>query len=246
LLTRKKSLVLIAALLSAASVLFVSRLHRTVVYSEMISRQIAERLAIRPVVAQPSIPDQSQAIVTRYATFSVSPTVLRKMDAHDTWLKLSGDGECSVLLTEIHFESQFTSDGNYTFYRDAALTVPVSRWECFCMSDQEFKSHVPHVVAKAANGFADRGITFFENQHSKGIVYHGSDSPTSIQTEIAIWDKVHPIAQTIAISHSDAKLCEQVADSIAATWQFTITELPDRDTLVKLANDSASDFTKDH
>ena len=43
-----------------------------------------------------------------------------------------------------------------------------------------------HIVAKAANGFTDRGITFFENQNSKRIVYHGADSPTSSETEIAV------------------------------------------------------------
>lgn len=98
-------------------------------------------------------------------------------------------------------------------------------------------------MAKAANGHTDRGITLFENQNSKGIIYHGSDTRPSGEIELAVWDKLSPLTQIIIIRIPDPHIREQTASSIAASYRFTINKLPNHDTLVNLANESAASFT---
>ena len=224
------------------ALLLYPRLRRTLKYTDFVSKPgTAARLAVIPAKIQVVVANGSAPISTRWATFSVPADLLNSMTAHETWLNLESQTDTSVLLTELHYETQFTADGNFSFQDAAANATPTNALDVFLMSNSAFEDHMKLIVAKFANGFRDRGVSRFQTEYTKGMIYHGgAGSPSDI--EIHLWHLSAPVSEIIVVSSPDHAVRESIARSIAASFRFTIDAVPDRDALLQLAKESAEAF----
>lgn len=228
----------------AVAVLFVPRVHRTIAYRRIVSSPSASRrLSVQPTTMAAHFEKPAEIINTGYSTFSVPSGVFTHMDSHGTWLNLQG-GDFSVLFTEVNFASEFSVDGNYSFFHRAMQESPVTAAQAFSMNDSEFIQHVALIMAKLSNSYADRGITFFETTRTKGIIRLGSEPYFAHGVHLIVWDQLHPLSQEITITVSEPDLRNDTAQAIASTFEFTVDVLPDHDKLCQMSTHAAEAFSK--
>jgi len=239
----KKKWFLAAACLGIFTIIAVPRLHRTITYQQKISAPaISRTLALKLRSESPQEAVRVKSVDTHYSTFKLPADVFSHMQAHETWLVLTGQSAAEVLLTEVGYPTELSADGNFTFYADAIAAQPATAWEVFTMSDPEFKSHLRLIVGKAATPYADAQVDYFETPHVKGFIRHGSAQFHPDIINIAVWDNTNHLFQEITITISDPQIRREVANTIAASYRFTVQELPSRDVLVSLAQEAVATF----
>ncbi|GAB5442968.1 MAG: hypothetical protein Fues2KO_33170 [Fuerstiella sp.] len=165
------------------------------------------------------------------------------MEAYETWLVLTGQSAAEVFLSEVGYPTELSADGNFTFHADAISAQPATAWEVFSMSDSEFEAHLALIIGKAATPYADNEVEYFKTPHVKGFIRHGSAQFHPDIVHIAVWSNTSDLYQEITITIADAQLRRDVANTIAASYRFTVQELPSRDVLVSLAQKAAVNFS---
>lgn len=232
-----------AACLGIITVITVPRLYRTITYQQKISdKSISRALALKLRSAAPEETVDAKSVDTHYSTFKLPADVFLHMQAHETWLVLTGEPAAEVLLTEVGYPTELSADGNFTFYADAINAQPATAWEVFTMSGPEFEAHMGLIIGKAATPYADTEVGYFETPHVKGFIRYGSEQFHPDIINIAVWDNTSHLFQEITITIADPQLRRQVADTIAASYRFTVQELPSREKLVSLAQKAAATF----
>lgn len=239
---RFKLLAGVILLLAVIALTLYPRLRRTFKYAEFVSQpNAAQRLAITPNRVDLSQADDLVSVATLWAEFKVPGGLITSMSPHETWLIIDSESDTSVVLTELHYETQFSSDGNYSFYLDAANVSPRSSIDVFGMSDSEFESHIKLITEKYAEGLRDRGVSVFETEAVKGFILHGgAQEPTDVLVQL--WDKNHSVCQYIIVISKDPGLRKEIAKTIASTFRFTVESVPDRGALIDLVAKSAAMF----
>ena len=239
----KRWIALLFLAIVAGAFLAFPRLLRAFAYAEQVSKpSIAKKLAIRPTIEKPRVPDATRTIDTLYSTFEVPAREFNKMASHQTWLILSGADDTEILLTGIGNSSEHGPTGMLNFHEQALHTYPLSPWEVFVMSDSDFTAHMELALGKAATPCADRDVSFFETSTAKGIIRYGSTMSFPDIINLAIWDSTQSIFQEITITASDAELRKQTAHSVAATYRFTVDNAPDDKALFQFVEKAVEQF----
>ncbi|MBA4032776.1 MAG: hypothetical protein C0478_18060 [Planctomyces sp.] len=244
-MSRSKWLLTVSLLVAAITLFSLyPRFGRVIAYRDLVTGSPASsRLAIRPLSIEPHLATKTETIDTNYSQFAVPAAVFTQLDSLKTWLKLHDAGDRRVLLTEPHYDTQFSADGNYTFFLQSLHEQPLSSWQVFMMSEADYSSHWKRITAKLATTYADRDVSFFQTSHTKGIIRYGSTADYPDVINLIIWDNVHPISQELIVTIPYPQLREMTAQSIAASYCFTLHVVPPRETLLQLAREASESFT---
>lgn len=230
-------------LLLAAAALIAPRVQRTIDYHKIVSKPSTSHLLnVQPMTITPSYVGETETVNTGYASFAVPSNTFHQLHAFETWLDLRANENCKVLLTEVHYDKTLSPDGNFTFTKNALNTFPLGSAQVFSMSQDDLTQHTLLLMTKLSNSYVQRGIAFFENEQTKGFIRYGSDPYFSDGTHIIVWDKQWPLCQEIALTIPDPQLRKDTAHSIAASYAFTVTSLPDRGSLIEMAEQAVKNF----
>ncbi len=214
-----------------------------IMYRSFVSNSRAStRLSVQPTTDSVQFEKPTETINTGYSTFSVPSGVFSHMDSRDTSLTLRGGDHFEVILPEVHFERDFSTDGNYSFFHQAMQEYPVTVARVFAMNNAEFTRHITLIMAKYSSS-GEGGIAFFETNQTKGIIRLGSGPHSAGIIYLNVWDKQRPLCQEMCIKVSDPTLRNDTARAIASSYVFTIDALPDRDKLIQMSKYAAEAFS---
>ena len=244
-MSRRRWIISIAAVaLPVAAIVIAQRVRRVVAYDRIVSKPSTARLlSVRPTTVTPEYARQTDTVNTGYSTFRVPSAKFDQLRAFETWLDLRVDDRSAVLLTEIHYDTTHSPDGNFTFTGNALNTYPAASDHVFFMSSTDLTQHTLLIMKKLSNSYGERGIAFFETDRTKGIIRYGSDPYYSDGIHLIVWDRQWPLCQEITLTIADPQLRKETADAIAASYTFTVTSLPGRDRLLEMAQQAADSFS---
>lgn len=233
------SLLLVLVIIALSS----PRVERLASYRRLIlDPHATPQLAIQPKSMHPQTVPDTQLIDTFYSQFQVPDGFFTNLDARKTWLKLHNANGDSVLLTQLHYETHFTADGNYTFNRQSLNEQAKSSWQVLLMPEGEYAEHWKLIAAKIATSHADQDVFTFHTSTTKGIIRYLSTTTGPHVVNLVIWDISRPISQEIFITIADPELRYSTVETIASSYRFTIGAIPPVDIQQQLADDASKSF----
>ncbi len=226
-------------------VLVYPRIERLTSYRRLILNPHAtSRLAIQPNSMYPQPVPDTQLIDTFYSQFQVPAGFFTSLDARKTWLKLQNANGDSVLLTQLHYETHFSADGNYTFHRQSLNEQARTSWQVLLMPEDEYAEHWALIAAKIAIPYADQDVSTFHTSTTKGIIRFGSTTTYPHVVSMVVWDISRPISQEIIITIADPELRHSTVETIASSYRFTIDAIPPVDIQQQLASEASRSFRR--
>lgn len=113
----------------------------------------------------------------------------------------------------------------FEFHLASLQVEPPMFLETLTMDKKDFDLRLAMLTTKALQKPFENGFSPFENEYIRGIIGYGTtDDPA--EYHISLWDKHSALAQGTFIRCDTSEQALEIARMIAASYRFTIDELP--------------------